>query len=263
MLRRVADTLSDLGSPALAVGGLAARAWGGTRDLVDLDFYVPLDVIPMLARALAPSAAGGPVHVKGAHWDLTLLRLDLDGCAVEFGAAEDARWRDARTGAWRSAAIDFSRHEMREIFGVRVPVMLRDELIAYKAALDRDVDAIDLHDLIGAGGPVENRIAVYGTLAPGEVNHGMLSSLGGAWTPTTINGHRHDAGWGMTHGFPALVWNPDAPAIAAHLLKSPHLPRHWTHLDAFEGPAYRRQVLPVHTKRGRVLANAYTVRWPQ
>jgi gamma-glutamylcyclotransferase (GGCT)/AIG2-like uncharacterized protein YtfP len=64
----------------------------------------------------------------------------------------------------------------------------------------------------------------------------------------------------MTGGFPGLVWDPDGPAIAAHLLESPDLPSHWERLDAFEGAAYRREVVPVGTDTGRVLASVYTVR---
>jgi gamma-glutamylcyclotransferase (GGCT)/AIG2-like uncharacterized protein YtfP len=137
-----------------------------------------------------------------------------------------------------------------------------DDLLDYKRGLGRDVDAVDLYELAGEGGPVETRLVVYGTLAPGEANHDVVRGIGGTWSRGTIRGYLHETGWGLTYGFPALVWNPDAPPVGAHLLESPGLREHWVRLDAFEGPAYRRQVVPVHAERGRVLACAYTVRWP-
>jgi len=246
----------------MAVGGLAARAFGATRDLVDLDFYVPEAALPDLARVLAPRDRVVPTRVQSAHWDVTVLVLEIMGCRVELGAAEDAKWREARTGRWCPAGIDFTRAEIHTVLSVPTPTMPRDDLIAYKTALARDVDLLDLHDLTGWGGPVETRLAVYGTLAPGEANHGVVSSLRGTWSPGIVHGHFHEAGWGVTYGFPALVWDPDAPGVAAHLLESPDLPATWDRLDRFEGPAYRRQVVPVTTQAGRVLANAYTVRWP-
>jgi hypothetical protein len=49
----------------------------------------------------------------------------------------------------------------------------------------------------------------------------------------------------MTHGFPALRWDPDAPPVAVQVLTSLDLPGTWPRLDAFEGDAYRRIVVPV------------------
>lgn len=247
----------------MAAGGLAARAFGATRDLVDLDFYVPEAALPALARLLAPGRdAVAPRRVRSPEWDVTVLALEVAGCRVELGAAEGARWRDARTGTWHAAGIDFTLAETRTVLGVPTPVMPRDDLIAYKTALERDVDLLDLHDLTGCGGPVESRLAVYGTLAPGEANHAVVASLRGTWGRGIVRGHFHEAGWGMTHGFPALVWSPDAPEVAVHVLESPDLAAAWPRLDAFEGPAYRRQLVPVTASSGRRLAYAYTARWP-
>ena len=44
--------------------------------------------------------------------------------------------------------------------------------------------------------------------------------------------------------------------VAARLLVSDALPAHWSRLDAFEGAAYRRILVPVHWERGALLAVA-------
>lgn len=113
----------------------------------------------------------------------------------------------------------------------------------------------------GATDP-QHRLAVYGTLAPGGENHHLLAALRGTWRPCAITGHLHAAGWGRTGGYPGLAWDPDAPPVPASLLESPDLPEYWDRLDAFEGDAYRRQVLPVLTDGGSVLAHVYTVARP-
>jgi len=103
-------------------------------------------------------------------------------------------------------------------------------------------------------------LVTYGTLAPGGSSHHLLAALRGTWRSCTITGRFDARGWGLTGGFPGLVWDPDGPAMAAHLLESPDLPAHWARLDAFEGGAYQREVVPVDTDTGQVMATAYTVR---
>ena len=43
--------------------------------------------------------------------------------------------------------IDFSRSESSVILGVEVPVMPQAQLVAYKRALGREVDRLDLEEL--------------------------------------------------------------------------------------------------------------------
>lgn len=88
----------------------------------------------------------------------------------------------------------------------------------------------------------------------------MVAGLRGSWSRGVVHGTLHPDGWGMTFGFPALIWDPDGPELAVQLLVSPDLPAAWERLDAFEGDAYRRIVVPVATGGGRVMANIYVAR---
>ena len=104
------------------------------------------------------------------------------------------------------------------------------------------------------------RLAVYGTLAPGEVNHAWIAGLRGAWTLGHVHGELHPLGWGTTHGFPGLRWRAEGPRVRVRIFTSPDLPGFWDRLDAFEGSAYRRIVVPVHGENGELLlANLYSV----
>jgi gamma-glutamylcyclotransferase (GGCT)/AIG2-like uncharacterized protein YtfP len=103
----------------------------------------------------------------------------------------------------------------------------------------------------------EKRLAVYGSLAPGEVNHHELAALNGRWVQGTVQGKRIDAGWGAGLGFPGLILDPSGPSVAVHVFESPDLPDHWSRLDEFEGPGYRRVVTIVRTVDGDLSAYVY------
>ncbi|HLZ27255.1 MAG TPA: gamma-glutamylcyclotransferase family protein [Chloroflexota bacterium] len=88
------------------------------------------------------------------------------------------------------------------------------------------------------------RLAAYGTLRPGESNHGMLAALGGAWTDGTVQGVRF-----MANGYPAFTFAGAEP-VPVSVLTSAALPADWPRLDAFEGREYRRILAPVRQVDG-------------
>ena len=74
-----------------------------------------------------------------------------------------------------------------------------------------------------------------------------------------VHGRLVQAGWGAHLGFPALVLDPDGERVAVQVFTSPDLPAHWDRLDAFEGAAYRRSVVTVHTDDGELEACLYVL----
>lgn len=106
----------------------------------------------------------------------------------------------------------------------------------------------------------DTRLATYGSLAPGRVNHHQLTMLRGQWSRGTVRGELRDAGWGSALGFPGLVLDPAGTSIDVHLFESADLPDHWARLDEFEGPGYRRAVATVVTATGEVDAWIYVLR---
>jgi len=105
----------------------------------------------------------------------------------------------------------------------------------------------------------ETRLASYGSLAPGRVNHNQLADLKGRWLRGTVRGKLVEAGWGAAIGFPGLTLDASGPAIEVHIFESSDLPAHWSRLDEFEGPGYRRVVTQVSTPDGDVSAYIYVV----
>jgi gamma-glutamylcyclotransferase (GGCT)/AIG2-like uncharacterized protein YtfP len=101
---------------------------------------------------------------------------------------------------------------------------------------------------------VVERLAVYGTLAPGRSNHHLLADLKGRWLPGQVRGTRYDDGW---HGYPGFVVDERRPPVDVLVFEASDLADHWRRLDAFEGPGYRRVQVSVETTDGPMRAWIY------
>ncbi len=96
----------------------------------------------------------------------------------------------------------------------------------------------------------DTRLAVYGTLGPGRVNHHQISALAGTWQRGTLKGKLFSSGWGAALGFPGLILDPLGPSVDVDIFESTELPEHWARLVEFEGSGYRRVVATVNTEGG-------------
>ena len=108
-------------------------------------------------------------------------------------------------------------------------------------------------------GDPDTRLAIYGTLAPGRVNHHQISALTGKWQRGTVKGKLMSCGWGAAFGFPGLILDPLGPPVDVHLFESADLPAHWARLDEFEGSGYRRVLTTVNTPEGDLRAWIYVL----
>jgi len=105
----------------------------------------------------------------------------------------------------------------------------------------------------------ERRLATYGSLSPGEINHDQLSSLRGRWLKGSVRGILQNTGWGSSMGFPGLTLDDSGPEVEVNVFESDELPEHWSRLDEFEGDEYRRVIAQVQTPEGMLEANIYVV----
>lgn len=105
----------------------------------------------------------------------------------------------------------------------------------------------------------DTRLAVYGSLAPGRVNHHQISALTGKWERGTVKGKLISSGWGAALGFPALVLDSPGSVIEVDLFESAELPLHWARLDEFEGSGYQRVAATVNTEEGNKRAWIYVL----
>ncbi len=98
-----------------------------------------------------------------------------------------------------------------------------------------------------------SRLAVYGTLAPGESNHHVVASIPGRWEDGTVRGVV-----GKMGPYPTFHWKKPGGVVAVMVLHSAYLTNHWQRLDRFEGPGYRRILVPIERAGDEVVvANLY------
>jgi hypothetical protein len=146
-LRWIVDILNWHEVPFQVVGGLAARAYGATRPLHDIDMYIPMHRFPDIHPDVADYVIWGPEHQKDEHWDLVYVKIDYEGQRIEMGDADNTQIYDAKTQTWIKQQIDFARSEMIEVYSTVVPVMPKHQLIEYKTMLAREVDDLDLSQI--------------------------------------------------------------------------------------------------------------------
>lgn len=98
----------------------------------------------------------------------------------------------------------------------------------------------------------DRKLVVYGTLAPENVNHHIISDIQGNWEDCTVNGHVS-----KINGLPIFVWEPRGPSLKAQMFTSSVLPSRWKQIDEFEGSYYRRILIPVARNDEIAIANVY------
>jgi hypothetical protein len=146
-LRWIIDAFARLDAQYQVVGGLAARAYGATRPLIDLDFYVRSVDLPRVLASVADACVWGPEHFKDENWDVTFAKLEKHGVQIELAQAEGARYYSRDAARWMDQDVAFDDSQLRSVLGTEICVMPKNQLVAYKRALNRPVDRLDLQEM--------------------------------------------------------------------------------------------------------------------
>lgn len=128
-------------------GGLAAIAYGSLREVADIDIDIPENDFDILAPCVKDYITYGPTQYKDTSWDLLLMTLEYKGQLIDICGAFQVRIVDHITKRWVYAKTTFKNDEQKELFGIKVPVMNRSELLDYKRKLGREVDLQDIKAL--------------------------------------------------------------------------------------------------------------------
>ena len=76
----------------------------------------------------------------------------------------------------------------------------------------------------------DERLVIYGTLAPGRVNHYVIEDLRGRYRDCAVRGRISEV-----DGLPYFTWAPAADTLGAQLFCSKQLPEKWRDLDRLRG----------------------------
>jgi len=142
--RWIVAILETQGIPFAVTGGLAARSYGSLRELNDIDIDIPDDCFGKVVPEVIPYIVFGPARYKDSEFDLLLITLRYKGQDIDISGADSEKLRDRHSSAWLDSPSSLTDSVQREILGLRVPVVNKSALIAYKRIIARDVDLIDI-----------------------------------------------------------------------------------------------------------------------
>lgn len=143
----ITDILKKHHIPFQITGGLAARAYGAVRELEDIDIDIPEDKFELLIKEVGPYIIYGPDYFKDESWNLYLLTLRYKNQDIDLSGAYHGKIYHQKSKTWVKLITDFSMVEYKEIMGLKLPVISREELIAYKKILARPVDLLDIQQM--------------------------------------------------------------------------------------------------------------------
>ena len=134
--------------PFQITGGLAAKAYGSTRPLNDIDIDVPEEHITEMFSDVQDYRIFGPKRYRDERWDTMLLTLKYKNQLIDIGGAYATKICDVNSGRWIPVQCNFSTAIEHSLFDIRVPVVCPTDLILYKRLLKgkhqkQDIAAIE------------------------------------------------------------------------------------------------------------------------
>ena len=128
-------------------GGLASRLYGVERELADIDISIPEENFDELIRDIKDFIIYGPEQYLDKEWDLKLITLRYKGQDIDIAGAFEKKNFDKIKKEWIKIPSNFSTSVYMDVYGLKVPVINKEELIAYKKIISRDVDIFDVDAL--------------------------------------------------------------------------------------------------------------------
>jgi hypothetical protein len=128
-------------------GGFAARLYGSLRELADIDIGIPEDKFDELLPEVREYITFGPTQHVNEVWDIKLMTLQYKGQDIDLFGAYKQKFFDKKKHEWVSVSSDFSLAQMMDAYGIQVPVISKEKLIAYKESISREVDKVDIENL--------------------------------------------------------------------------------------------------------------------
>ena len=143
----IIDVLNKHGIPYQVEGGLAANCYGSTRELADIDIFIPSFGFEKISKDVEGYVDFGPAFHTGTEWRLVYQVLNYRGQQIEICDAGKANYFDTQSNTWIKREIDFTKAETIEIFDISTKVIPKSDLIEYKSGTNREVDIIDIEQI--------------------------------------------------------------------------------------------------------------------
>lgn len=130
--------------PFVVSGGLAGKSYGSQRPLNDIDIDIHDKDFSLIAKDINPYVTLGPARYRDERWDVLLATLNHEGQEIDISGGDTLKICDKRDGEWKLNKTDFFNVEERDVFGIKVPVISRANLIQYKSMLEGEHQLVDI-----------------------------------------------------------------------------------------------------------------------
>lgn len=142
----IVPMLSKRHIPFQITGGFAARLYGATRKVNDIDIDLNTADMELLLAELADYVVEPAGRCKDTTWDLYVCTLDVNGQLIDLSGNEEAYVHNKNTGAWDILEMNFDQVVWIEAYGYVLPIQNPIDLMNYKLKIKYD-EAKHLEDV--------------------------------------------------------------------------------------------------------------------
>jgi len=127
-------------------GGLAAYSYGSKIRYNDIDLDMNLEDMLKLSSIAKEYVLEEPWTGISSNkiWKGYLMVLKYQGVKIEITDAKNTKIFNKETGKYERFPTDIKKPTVKEIFGLKVPIMPLENLIDYKSKLRFPNDLVDL-----------------------------------------------------------------------------------------------------------------------
>lgn len=144
-LRWVVDILKNNNVSFQLTGGFAAKLYGSTRELADIDIDIEENGFEKIFDEVKDYIIYGPKQYKDSNWDLMLMTLKYKNQIIDIAGEE--KIFDHEKKVWIQQRLDFTNGTYFTMYDLNVPVIPEEKLINYKKKINREVDIEDVKEL--------------------------------------------------------------------------------------------------------------------
>jgi|SRR3989338_11470331 len=127
-------------------GGFAARAYGSSRPLNDIDISLSGQYFPILLPDVSEYVTSGPQYYLNAKWDCDTLCLSYHGQDIDITDVDTLKMSNKEKVKWIVVKDTYRKFNpmMTDIDGIKVSLLDPRDLVAYKKELDGDHQLVDI-----------------------------------------------------------------------------------------------------------------------
>jgi len=140
----IVDIIKTNGVPFYVSGGIAANVYGADRPIFDIDIEIPDQCFDKIFPLVKDFVIYGPRRYMDANFDILLMTLEYEGQRIDISGCTSDKLYDRDKGIWEFYGDKISNVIEKDVYGLKVPVINRQDLIEYKKKIKRPTDLEDV-----------------------------------------------------------------------------------------------------------------------